>query len=177
MRLFVALAPPSEVLADVAAALGPARTLQPELRWIPVERWHLTLAFFGEVPDESLTGVIEKTERKLSRRPLPGPIELSFSGSGQFSRRALWIGVDGDLDRLRALATSVATDHRPYRPHLTVARLRGGQDATRAAALLSSYAGPPWRADEVHLVRSFLGPRPRYETVNRWPVTGPAPDG
>ena len=177
MRLFVALAPPSEVLADVAAALGPARTLQPDLRWIPVERWHLTVAFYGEVPDESLTGVIEKTERKLSRRPLPGPIELSFSGSGQFSRRALWIGVDGDLDRLRALAKSVTTDQRPYRPHLTVARLRGGQDATRAAAVLSSYAGPPWRSDEVHLVRSFLGPRPRYETVNRWPVTGPAPDG
>ncbi len=177
MRLFVALAPPADVLADVAAALGPARTVQPDLRWIPVERWHLTLAFYGEVPDESLAGVIEKVQRKLSHRPVPGPIELSFSGSGQFARRALWIGLDGDVDRLRALATSVTTDRRPYRPHLTVARLRGGQDATRAAEVLSSYAGPPWRADEVHLVRSFLGPRPRYETVRSWPVTGPAADG
>jgi 2'-5' RNA ligase len=162
------------VLTDVAAALGPARTLQPDLRWIPVERWHLTLAFYGEVPDESLTGVIEMVGRKLSRRPLPGPIELSFSGSGQFSRRALWIGVDGDVDRLRALAKSVTTDRRPYHPHLTVARLRGGQDATRAVEVLSPYAGPPWRADDVHLVRSFQGPRPRYETVTSWPVTAPA---
>jgi 2'-5' RNA ligase len=176
VRLFVALAPPADVLADVATALGPARELQPDLRWIPVERWHLTLAFYGEVPDESLPGVIEMVGSKLSRRPLPGPIELSFSGSGQFSRRALWIGLDGDVDRLRALAKSVITDRRPYRPHLTVARLRGGQDASRAVEVLSAYAGPRWRADEVHLVRSFLGPSRRYETVSSWPVTGPAPD-
>ena len=176
MRLFVALAPPADVLADVAAALGPARTLQPDLRWIPVERWHLTLAFCGEVPDESLSAVTERVERKLSRRTLPGAIELSFSGSGQFSRRALWIGVVGDVDRLRALAKAVSTDRRPYRPHLTVARLRGGQDATGAAEVLSSYVGPRWQADAVHLVRSFLGPAPRYETVGSWALTG-VPEG
>lgn len=177
MRLFVALTPPAAVLADVDDALEPVRKLQPDLRWIPVERRHLTLAFYGEVPDDSLEGVIAMVERKLSRRPLPGPVELRFSGSGQFSRRALWVGVDGDVDRLRALAKSVITDRRPYRPHLTVARLRGGQDATRAAELLSSYAGPLWTADAVHLVRSFLGPQPRYETVRSWPVTAPATDG
>jgi 2'-5' RNA ligase len=176
VRLFVALTPPATVLADVDAALGPARTLQPDLRWIPVERWHLTLAFYGEVPDESLAGVVAMVERKLSRRPLSGPVELRFSGSGQFSRRALWVGVDGDVDGLRALAKSVNTDRRPYRAHLTVARLRGGQDATRAAEVLSSYAGPLWTADAVHLVRSFLGPKPRYEIVGSWPVTASATD-
>ena len=176
MRLFVAVTPPADVLADVAAALGPARELQPDLRWIPVERWHLTLAFYGEVPDESLPGVIDKVARKLSRRPPPGQIQLSFSGAGQFSRRALWVGVDGEVEALQAVARSVSTDRRPYRPHLTVARLRGGQDATRAAGALSSYAGPRWHADTVHLVRSFLGPKPRYETVGSWPVTGPPRD-
>jgi 2'-5' RNA ligase len=177
VRLFVALTPPATVLADVDAALEPVRGLQPDLRWIPLERWHLTLAFYGEVPDESLAGVIAMVERKLSRRPLSGAVELRFSGSGQFCRRALWVGVDGDVDRLRALAKSVITDRRPYRPHLTLARLRGGQDATRAAEALSSYAGPLWTADAVHLVRSFLGPKPRYETVSSWPVTARASDG
>jgi 2'-5' RNA ligase len=176
VRLFVALTTPADVLAGVAAAIGPARELQPDLRWIPVERWHLTLAFYGDVPDESLSDLIDKVARKLSRRPPSAPVELSFAGAGQFSRRALWVGVGGDVDRLRALARSVTTDRRPYRPHLTVARLRGGQDATRAVELLSSYAGPPWRADTVHLVRSFLGPKPRYETVASWPVTSQARD-
>ena len=168
MRLFVAVAPPGDVLADVDAALGPVRALQPELRWIPRERWHLTVAFYGEVPDESLAGLVDMVGDRLSRRGGGGPFDLAFSGAGQFARRAMWVGVDSDVDRLRVLAKAVDTEHRPYRPHLTVARLRGGQDAARAVALMRSYAGTRWRVDAVHLVRSFLGPRPRYETVESW---------
>ncbi len=176
MRLFVALAPPDHVVASVEEALGPARSRQPDLRWIPSERWHLTLAFYGEVPDSSVTGVLAKVERRLSGPPLGGPIELFFAGAGQFARRALWVGVAGEVDRLRAVAKAVNTDRRPYRPHLTVARLRGAQDATGAVEVLSSYVGPRWQTDEVHLVRSFLGPAPRYETVASWALTG-VPEG
>jgi len=177
VRLFVALAPPEEVLTDIDTALRPVRSRQPDLRWIPSQRWHLTLAFYGEVPDESLAGVTGKVGDRLSRRAPAGSIDLVFAGAGQFSRRAFWVGVDGDVDRLRALAKAVNTDRRPYRPHLTVARLRGTMDATPAVEALSTYAGPPWRADEVHLVRSFLGPAPRYETVGSWPLSGQAAQG
>jgi 2'-5' RNA ligase len=164
-------------VASVEGALRPARARQPDLRWIPSERWHLTLAFYGETPDASVTGVVDMVERRLSDHPPGGPIELFFAGAGQFSRRALWVGVDGEVDRLRALAKAVNTDRRPYRPHLTVARLRGGQDATGAVDVLSSYVGPRWQADAVHLVRSFLGPAPRYETVGSWALSGVAPEG
>ncbi len=170
MRLFVALAPPAAALADIEVALRPVRDQQPELRWIPSERWHLTLAFYGEVRDETVPGVQEMVGDRLSRQAPSGPIGLTFAGAGQFSRRALWVGVDGDTDRLRTLARAVNTDRRPYRPHLTVARLRGGQDATRAVAALSSYAGPSWRGETVQLIRSFLGPAPRYETLASWPL-------
>ncbi len=174
MRLFVALAPPAVALADIDAALEPVRNRQPELRWIPSERWHLTLAFYGEVPDDSVTGVQEMVRDRLLRLAPSGPIGLAFAGAGQFVRRALWVGVDGDTDRLRTLAKAVSTDRRPYRPHLTVARLRGGQEATTAVAALSSYVGPSWRAERVQLIRSFLGPAPRYETVASWPLPDPA---
>ena len=175
MRLFVAVATPPDVLADVDAALGAVRGLQPELRWIPRERWHLTLAFYGEVPDASLAGVIDMVGERLSRRPDGRPFELLFAGAGQFARRAMWVGVDGEVDQLRRLAKAVTTDRRPYRAHLTVARLRGGQDAAPVVAAMTSYAGPRWRVDAMHLVRSFLGPQPRYESVGSWPV-GSGPD-
>ncbi len=170
----MALTPPAEVLADIDTVLEPVRSRQPELRWIPSERWHLTLAFYGEVPDQSVPGVQERIRARLSRRAPDGPIWLAFAGAGQFSRRALWVGVDGDTDRLRTLAKAVTTDRRPYRPHLTVARMRGGQDATEAVAALSFYVGPTWRAERVQLVRSFLGPAPRHETVASWPLSGHA---
>ena len=48
---------------------------------------------------------------------------------------------------------------------------------TRWVRLLDGYAGPPWRADRIELVESFLGQgprgRPRYETVDTFPLTTP----
>ena len=174
MRLFVALRPPAEVLAHADAALAPVRATHPDLRWVPPERWHLTLAFYGEVPDEKVDGTVAMVERRLRDAR---PCALSFAGAGQFSRRALWLGVSGEVDVLRATARAVTFERRPYRPHLTVARLRGGVDAAGAVESLTTYAGPVWTAGSVHLVSSRLGPSPKYDDVATWtlPLPPPAP--
>jgi len=169
VRLFVAVRPPAAALAHADAALGPVRTAHPDLRWIPPERWHLTLAFYGEIPDGNVDGTVEMVDRRLRGHV---SCALSFSGAGQFSRRALWLGVAGEVDVLRATARAVTFERRPYRPHLTVARLRGGVDAAAAAESLRAYAGPVWRADTVHLVRSRLGPTPSYDDVASWTLPG-----
>lgn len=167
MRLFVALRPPPEVLAHAEAAVAPVRERHPDLRFVPVERWHLTLAFYGEIPDDNVAGVIDMVGRKLRDAPR---VRLSFAGAGVFARRALWLGVSGEVPALRRVARAVTYDRRPYRPHLTLARLRGGVDAGAAAAELAGYAGPSWVAESVELVRSRLGPRPVYEDVASWPL-------
>ena len=165
MRLFVALRPPPEAVAHADAALEPVRRQHPDLRWVPAPRWHLTLAFYGEIPDDKAAGTVEMVDRQLRGH---GPFDVAFRGAGFFARRALWIGVEGDLARLKALARSVTFERRPYRPHLTVARLRGGVDAGPAAESLRAYEGPPWTAGTVHLVRSHLGPAPTYDDVATW---------
>jgi RNA 2',3'-cyclic 3'-phosphodiesterase len=89
----------------------------------------------------------------------------------------------GGADALRRLAGSVAAaarrsgiavDDRPYRPHLTLARGRGGADLRPAAAALAGFAGSPWTADALHLVRSRLGAGPGgtavHEIVRTWPL-------
>ncbi|MDQ1641117.1 MAG: 2,3-cyclic 3-phosphodiesterase [Actinomycetota bacterium] len=176
MRLFVALRPPLEVLEHADAAVAQVRAGEPGPRWIPAERWHLTLAFYGEIADDSVDGVAAMVGRRLRRLRDRGPVDLAFAGSGSFARRALWLGVTGDLPRLKALAKTVNTDRRPYRPHLTVARLRAGSDPRAAEAMLASYAGPRWRATTVHLVQSHLGPKPRYDDVANWPLGLEPPD-
>lgn len=153
MRLFVALRPPPEALAHLEAAL-------PQWPSAP-ERWHLTLAFLGEVdapPD--LTGVGD------------GPLTLQLRGSGVFGRGGpVWVGVAGELDRLTALAAGVAStcrrqghevERRPYRPHLTVGR-RGHPDPSRLAA----YEGPVWTATELELVRSSVGRTVEHVVLQR----------
>jgi 2'-5' RNA ligase len=172
VRLFVALQVPAEVAGHADRALEPVRAAYPGLRWVPAQRWHLTLAFFGEVADASVEDVVARVGRRCRGH---GPLELRLAGSGRFSRRALWLGVAGDVDRLRALARAVAYDPAPYRPHLTIARLRGDVDPVPAQAALAGYAGPAWVAGTVHLVRSRLGPAPSYADVATYPLTPPEP--
>jgi 2'-5' RNA ligase len=168
VRLFVALDPPADVVEHADRALAPVRARYPDLRWIPANRWHLTLAFYGEIADDNAGGVAEMVARGLAGH---GPLRLQFHGAGQFARRALWLGVEGEVSRLKGLARAVSFDRRPFRPHLTVARLRGAVDARPAVAELAGYAGPSWVADTVHLVRSRLGPSPAYDDVASWPLT------
>jgi 2'-5' RNA ligase len=165
VRLFVALAPPADVVEHADRAVAPLRTRYSDLRWIPAHRWHLTLAFYGEIADDKVDGVADMVVRGLAGH---GPLELQFRGAGQFDRRALWLGVGGQVAGLKALARVVTFDRRPFRPHLTVARLRGAVDARPAVTELGSYEGPSWVADSVHLVRSTLGPSPTYDDVASW---------
>lgn len=53
MRLFVALSPPPDVVDELRERVSTLRELEPDVRWSRPEQWHLTLAFLGEVGDES----------------------------------------------------------------------------------------------------------------------------
>lgn len=179
MRLFVALIPPPEAVAELAAAV---REL-PEagLRRVRPEQWHLTLAFLGEVDERVLGELEERLGRAARRHP---PLTVSLGGAGRFGGRVLWAGVHGDRAGLRRLADSVRaaarrcgipTEERPYRPHLTLAR-GAGADLAPLVEHLPGVGGCLWRVEELHLVHSDLGAGPggsaRHEPVASWPLTG-----
>jgi len=179
VRLFVALHPPPAAVEDAATAVGSVRERVDGPRWVPPARWHLTLAFYGEVPDDEVARINRRVARAAAAA---APMDLSLRGAGAFAGRAVWLGVTGtpvDLARLRALAGALdrSPQHRPYRPHLTVARLRPGTTAAAAeaaVAALSTYSGPAWTATAVRLVRSRLGPQPAHDDLATWPLGPPA---
>jgi 2'-5' RNA ligase len=168
VRLFVAVVPPAEAIGHLDRVAAGARAACADLAWIPIARWHLTLAFYGEVADRDVARVERRGVR--ATRPAAG-LDLRFAGAGQFGGRVLWVGVQGERDGLRELAGALATDGRPYRPHLTLARARHGEDLGPAVTMLAPYEGPAWRAVELVLFRSHLGPEPRHEPLTRWPLT------
>jgi 2'-5' RNA ligase len=162
VRLFVAVRPPPEALADLEAQLP---------RWPSVpERWHLTLAFLGELraPDD----VHGELSRRLAGRPA---LDLRLEGSGSFGRGGpVWVGLGGQVDALHELAAEVATavracgvplERRPYRPHLTV-----GKRGHPSPAALAGYRGPSWTAREVELVRSDVGRSVVHTVLERYPL-------
>jgi 2'-5' RNA ligase len=187
MRLFVAIALPAAAAGELDSAVAPLRLAWPELRWTGRDAWHLTLAFLGEV-DEELTGKLgDRLERAAARH---ARLSLSLGGAGAFPTaaraRVLWTGIRGDRRGLAALAASVAAgarragvpptqEGRRYQPHLTLARCRAPADVQTLVATLGGFAGTPWTASEIYLIRSRLQDQPRYETLGAWPMLAPAP--
>jgi 2'-5' RNA ligase len=179
VRLFVALWPPPDAVAELLAAVGELTAEHPHLRWTAPEQWHLTLAFLGEVADERRPELGERLARAAARHP---PLALRFTGGGRFGARVLFTRVDGDREPLIRLAGSasaaarrsrIPVDDRPYRPHLTLARGRGADDLRPLAARLEPLNGAAWTATDLDLVESRLGQGPaHYVTVASWPLAG-----
>jgi 2'-5' RNA ligase len=184
VRLFAAVVPPPEALTVLAVdvdaarqAVGPAER---RLRWASPDRWHLTLAFYGEVADPD--PLAARLGRAAARSH---PMSLALHGAGRFGRGLLWAGVVGDVTDLARLAARCAAagrregldvEDRPYRPHLTVARSRTPLDLRPAVELLRAHDGPAWTADRLHLVVSEPGSEPHYRDVASWPLgEGPEP--
>jgi 2'-5' RNA ligase len=180
MRLFVALAPPSAALDDLDAVCAPFRPARTELRWTNRVLWHITLAFLGEVSEESLVQLLPRLENAARRHQA---FNLSIAGAGAFPSQAranvLWTGLSGDRKALGELAMSVSAAarragapppdaHRRYRPHVTLARCRPAVDVAAIVAGLGGYQGPTWAAEEIHLIRSTLGGQPLYESLGTW---------
>ena len=158
MRLFVALWPSAEVREQLR------RRLAGSGRLTSTERWHVTLCFLGDVPDDRLIEV----ERALDGLPAHPPITLRLAGSRTFGRGVLAARVAGDLAELGALHRDVATaldaGTRPYEPHLTITYHR----TLAVQQVLEGYRSPDWTADRFTLVQSSAG----YHRLRSWPLSG-----
>lgn len=137
MRLFAAVWPPDDVLDHLDLALatvrgGPAGASS-AVRWSARETWHLTAAFYGELPDGAVPGLTADLAAAVHDRE---PFDLALRGAGVFSHRTMWVGVGGEVEAQRRLSgacvdagveAGAVPDRRPReRPHLTVARIRPG---------------------------------------------------
>ncbi|MGH8774308.1 MAG: RNA 2',3'-cyclic phosphodiesterase [Jiangellaceae bacterium] len=179
--MFVAVTPPPEVTAHLDAQVAPLR--DDVLRWTTPEMWHVTLAFYGDVPDGNVVDLHARLGRAARRHPA---LTLGLAGAGRFAGRALWVGCAGDVATLRDLARSVAAagrrggapveEGRRFRAHVTLARSARPVELTSYVATLAGYEGPVWTAGEISLVNSRLGAgdnrRPRYETLATFPLAG-----
>jgi 2'-5' RNA ligase len=174
--------PPASALDHLDGALRRLRDRPGAPRWVGRDLQHVTLAFFGEVPERSVAGLTAAVGAALAPAGAPVDVHLRLAGAGTFPAkgdpRVLWVGVDGDVEQLAGLAGAAAgaggsvgipVERRPYRPHVTIGRwAHSARGDRRLAAALANYAGPHWTAGEVVLMRSHHGSGPRYETVAAW---------
>ena len=64
IRAFLAIDPPEEILAAIGRIQGRLqRMIRGELRWVRPEAIHLTLKFFGDIPEDAVADIAAVVEK------------------------------------------------------------------------------------------------------------------
>ena len=176
LRAFIALPLPPDWTHALAEAICQLRRSIPAgVRWADPSGIHLTLKFLGPTDANAVPGIVKALIAQMASATPP---LLSLSGLGTFpagrNPRVLWAGVSGDLAALQGLqqrAEAAAAglgwppEKRPFRPHLTLGRVRDHTPGQRRQAIAQAVANanlPPatgWQPHTVRLYRSVLTPR------------------
>ncbi len=129
-RLFVALDLPDEVRAGLVA-WGERQLSDPALRPVRAESLHITLCFLGYLPEKR----IDEIAAIVRGRP-PEPVPLRFDplpGGKPGGRPRLYaldvhspaaVEVQAGLEAELIAARAYEPERRPFRPHVTLARVR-----------------------------------------------------
>jgi 2'-5' RNA ligase len=118
MRAFIAL-DIDDISRDRFADLSKAlRATAPRASWVDPAKMHLTLKFLGDIDDPA------PLTEKLRKIPLE-PMRPRIAGVNAFPSlsRARVIVVELEDEKVRALAAHFP-DERPFRAHVTLARVR-----------------------------------------------------
>ena len=176
-RLFVAIDLPDStrrLLADLDPHIR-------GVRWTEPDQMHLTLGFFGDVPED----VEFKLREKLGAVEF-GAFFLPVNGVGSFSSRGapkiIWIGVGKAHPHLfqiykrvqeAALAVGIEPELRPWHPHITIARCRdvSAQALRKFLRSNAEFEAGLIHVDAFHLYSSKLtpaGPNHTRELTVHW---------
>lgn len=176
IRLFAALPVP----AEIGEALALRQRGLAGARWRPVEAFHITLRFFGDVPEDRADDIDLALTQVRGRA-----LSLSLQGVGAFGEgadiHAVWAGVAPDprLDQLARRCETAARragqkpDTRVWRPHVTLAYLRRAEPAAVAAWIQANnlLASPPFPATAFGLYSSWRGEAgSRYRLERLYPL-------
>jgi 2'-5' RNA ligase len=184
-RVFAAVPVNDGVRAVMQRAQNRLAPLRWPVRWVDPRLAHITLRFYGDSDLDSVDEIRGALSDIVARHD---SMQLQTGGIGAFPSAArlhvLWLGLEGDVKRLRLLAAAINPDGpeagkpgRSFRPHITLARLRNGAtppvSVDEAAAALELPA-VSLTLDRVQLIRSVLGPKgPSYTVIDEWMLAQP----
>ena len=173
VRLFIAIPVPPAVRAEIGRTQTRLQRESPPgtVRWAPLDQFHITLKFLGDVSSEHLAALQEILRPICARF---APLDLSARGIGFFPHanqpRVIWAGAADRQDRLQELHRQIDEATQPLAPterpekftgHITLGRFKPGGHGgiPRLLAAVSTLRDRDfgnWQAGEVHLVQSQL---------------------
>jgi 2'-5' RNA ligase len=172
IRAFLAIEMPDALRPGLAQVQEELKKSRADVRWAPVGNIHLTLKFFGNVPDDEI-GPLAQAAREAAAET--APLQLQATSTGAFpspqAPRVVWLGLGGDMVPLTQLfyrlekafaALGHLPEGRAFNPHLTLGRVKSPANRERLARLLTKLPPvdwPPFEVKELILFQSVLSPQ------------------
>ena len=187
IRVFLVFDLPEGILGEIGRIQNRLRRLiQGDLRWVRPGGIHLTLKFFGDISENAVVNISTVAGQVAAAVQ---PFELAIEGMGVFPDphrpRVVWLGMSGDAARLvtfqqgleRALGEiGFPSEERPFRPHLTLGRIKSPKGLTGLAEALEkgrAVAAGRFTASGLGLFQSDLTPRGAvYTRLAAYPFAG-----
>ena len=148
MRIFIAVKLSSEIKLRLGEVQNKLKESGADVKWVKPENIHLTLKFLGNVVESKLETLVKEAgevARKFS------PFKIKFSGLGTFPNlknpRVIWVGIESKAKELLRLSREIEEnlaklefppEKREYKPHLTLGRVRSGQNKSRLIETIST---------------------------------------
>ncbi len=172
IRAFLAIEIPDGLRPGLVQVMGELKRSNADVRWAPVGNIHLTLKFFGNVPDDEI-GALALAARQVAAAEEPFQLRVTMAGAfpSPKSPRVVWLGLGGDvlpLTRLyQRLEKVFATlgylpEGRALHPHLTLGRVKSPANREKLAGMLEKLPPldwPPFAVKELILFQSVLSPQ------------------
>ena len=177
-RIFIAIKiETGEKLSGIFSSLK-SGLIDEAIKWTSLDNFHLTLAFLGDTEEKTIRRISSKLKESCEKS---GNFELIISGLGLFKNsrdpRIIWTGIEPseELTRLynlifNGLAESgVNMEKRPFRPHLTLGRIKHLKDQSALKNLMDKYQNSEIQkvaVNEIIIYESILKPTgPLYKPI------------
>jgi len=151
IRAFLAIEPPEDILRKISGLQEKLKCeISGRISWTRPHGQHLTLKFFGDISADDVKNICTAVQKHTaSETSLNLKIEKLDVFPDAHRPRVLWCGTTGDVERLSALQKKIGGDFakigfpaedRPFRAHLTLARIKDPRELTGIGEALTKYS-------------------------------------
>ena len=188
IRTFIAIELPTSLRDHLDALLRQLkRKRDNDIKWVDAANIHLTLKFLGSVKSELIAEISAVMAHAAAGSV---PVDMHLAATGAFPNltrpQVAWVGLGGETEALNQLLKTLesgleplgfAPERRPFRAHLTLARLKDRAGPATRSSLgerLRAVATDrcDFRVDGVALIRSRLSPEgPHYSQLAVAPLS------
>jgi len=166
-----------QILSRITSILSSLQSLGGDLKPVERENIHLTLKFLGNVSAPRLGEVKSSLQQVIF-----SAFTAEIKGAGAFPNlnhmNVVWVGVNEGWSQVEQIYEQVEKllsglgfrrEHRPFSPHITIARVRSGRKRDAVASFLQRLTEESFgtiTVDKIRLKQSILSSSgPKYSTL------------